>query len=591
MLGALAGALLGGCAQVLAVDEFNALEPSSQGGAGGTVGTGATCSVATDCAALAKPCYEPLCEAGVCELRLAPEATFCGENSRCDAEGHCLLTRGQPCADATACRTGFCEDGVCCDKACGACSSCVSAPFVGQCLPLESGAFDGVGECMGGRCDGLGNCASGTPSKAFASNVPGVIDRAFAFASRPDGGWILCGDKYAADAQSTDALVLRLSADGAVQSSQSFGAPGSSDGLRGVAVDAAGNGFGVGFCGPGTMLPANPPQACGGAGGSDSIVMKWDPAGNVAWTRVFDASNDVDALSDVALDAAGNPLVVGYTNAPNLIGFRRATIGSLAASGDSNAPILWRKEFSSSLNIAGFSSIAVAPDGDLIVGGSMRGTANFAGISVTSTASTDDAVVIRFDPKAEKARWVRVFGGPNPGDGTFDVAVAPDGTVAVVGHFNYTMSVDKNVTFTGVDAVESFVALLDGTTGSTRWAAPLVGQGETQVRAVAFDPAGNLVFGGFFSGVLGGLGGTLSLLGQEFVASGYHDGFLAKVSPKGVLLWRRTFGGAGADLLYDLIAGAGSVHAAGSSSSSFDFGMTSLTAGDSEGVVLYEFSQ
>ncbi|MBI4700469.1 MAG: hypothetical protein HY744_04760 [Deltaproteobacteria bacterium] len=102
----------------------------------------------------------------------------CFEHAQC-ASGHycgsqkCLVKKasGQPCSSAAVCLSGYCQDGVCCDKACdGACVACVQK---------WSGKVDGAcgacqGSCVGGKCCGEAvepsqQCPGGCPP----AGVPG----------------------------------------------------------------------------------------------------------------------------------------------------------------------------------------------------------------------------------------------------------------------------------------------------------------------------------------------------------------------------------------------------------------------------------
>lgn len=76
---------------------------------------------------------------------------------------------GVGCACDSECRSGFCIDGVCCNRACpGECSSCLVPGKVGSCSPLPSGSPPrSPGACPeqtpdtcghDGMCDGAGAC-------------------------------------------------------------------------------------------------------------------------------------------------------------------------------------------------------------------------------------------------------------------------------------------------------------------------------------------------------------------------------------------------------------------------------------------------
>jgi hypothetical protein len=88
----------------------------------------------------------------------------CSDGQACDGSGKCKSKNGAACGSASACASGFCTDGVCCESACdGTCESCNQAARAGQCSPHAVGS-DPEGECDSGSdpcrstCDGTGSC-------------------------------------------------------------------------------------------------------------------------------------------------------------------------------------------------------------------------------------------------------------------------------------------------------------------------------------------------------------------------------------------------------------------------------------------------
>lgn len=82
---------------------------------------------------------------------------------------------GELCAAGSACASGYCVDGVCCDQACkGPCLSCALPGNVGRCSAAAKGSdpdqdCGGAHPSCGGTCDGAGQCtfvASGTQCDA-----------------------------------------------------------------------------------------------------------------------------------------------------------------------------------------------------------------------------------------------------------------------------------------------------------------------------------------------------------------------------------------------------------------------------------------
>ncbi len=115
-----------------------------------------------------KPC-QPACQPGlVC------------------VDGACMtpVGNGVACTSGAMCESGFCTDGVCCEKACnGACESCAQATAKGVCKPYASGDESeklacGAYLCSGtsgacpSNCDSSRDCSDGFVCNAQKNCVP-----------------------------------------------------------------------------------------------------------------------------------------------------------------------------------------------------------------------------------------------------------------------------------------------------------------------------------------------------------------------------------------------------------------------------------
>jgi MYXO-CTERM domain-containing protein len=95
-------------------------------------------------------CCDRRCD-GVCEACSAAKKQS-GVDGVCGpippGTGACVLSLGTACSDGKECVTGFCSQGVCCDSTCtGTCQACNQQAHLGICSPISEGA-------CGAACDG-----------------------------------------------------------------------------------------------------------------------------------------------------------------------------------------------------------------------------------------------------------------------------------------------------------------------------------------------------------------------------------------------------------------------------------------------------
>ena len=110
------------------------------------------------------------------------------------------------------------------------------------------------------------------------------------------------------------------------------------------------------------------------------------------------------------------------------------------------------------------------------------------------------------------------------------------------------------------------------------------GTGIDVIRALRLDPSGNIVVAGTFTGVS-------TLDGAVLTSLGGTDGFVAKYTPTGTLLWARGFGGTQDERVTDLaVDGAGNVYVGGGfeGTAGFDLsgsGFVLTSAGGEDGFI------
>ncbi|MGZ6084724.1 MAG: hypothetical protein ACXWUE_14730 [Polyangiales bacterium] len=178
---------------------------------GGVATAQAFCDGAGTCAS--KPiayCGDFACGAVTCKTSCAADGD-CVSGKICEvATGKCVTkkARGATCTKSTECTTGFCADGLCCDKACdGACEACDVTASEGVCTTLD-GVPDKHGKCGSGPCADVckaGACSFKSATTACgaacvgsmlntAGNCSGLDDKCAGAGSSPCPGNYACED-------------------------------------------------------------------------------------------------------------------------------------------------------------------------------------------------------------------------------------------------------------------------------------------------------------------------------------------------------------------------------------------------------------
>lgn len=159
-------------------------------------------------------------------------------------------------------------------------------------------------------------------------------------------------------AGSVDAFLRKYDPTGNVSWTRQFGTS-AADWADGLAVDSSGA-YVAGLTG-GTF----PGEASSGGDGGDAFLRKYDPTGNVSWTRQFGTSA-VDWAYSVALDASG--LYVAGLTVGTLAGETSSGGGDgFLRKYDLIGNVLWTRQFGSSSGDAAFA-VTIGGSGVYVVG-------------------------------------------------------------------------------------------------------------------------------------------------------------------------------------------------------------------------------
>ena len=160
------------------------------------------------------------------------------------------------------------------------------------------------------------------------------------------------------------------------------------------------------------------------SGNSDAVVSKYDRDGNELWARQF-GSTDFDFTHAVALDAAGNPYVVGWTWGALPRQTHSGASDVFLRKYDSEGNVLWTRQFGTA-DFDFAQAIAVDGAGNAYLVGWTAGA-----FPQQTNSGKGDVFARKYDSEGNML-WTRQFGS-RENEIAFNVAVDDAGFLYVVG--------------------------------------------------------------------------------------------------------------------------------------------------------------
>jgi len=290
-----------------------------------------------------------------------------------------------------------------------------------------------------------------------------------------------------------------------------------------------------------------------GSGMEDIYLIKTNANGNIQWSKIFGGTS-YDVSFSIQQTADSGYIISGATGS-----FGIGLLNVYLIKTDINGNTLWEKTYGQTFSDAAWS-VKQTADGGFII----------TGFNSPPIITNSDVYLIKTDAVGNLV-WAKGFGGTNIDEG-FVVEQTADGGYVIIGRTGsfgagsidiYLIKTDNtgnllwSKTFGGAgdDWGYSLKQTNDGgyiITGYTN----SFGTGDYDACLIKTDSIGSLLWSKTYGGINsdGGYsikqtsdGGFIVSGGTGSFGAGNSDSYLFKTDSNGVLLWSKTFGGAGGD--------------------------------------------
>ncbi|PQJ09727.1 hypothetical protein CJD36_017510 [Flavipsychrobacter stenotrophus] len=302
-------------------------------------------------------------------------------------------------------------------------------------------------------------------------------------------------------------------------------------------------------------------------------------AQNWQWGKAG-GSNGYDRANSVATDPSGNVYVAGHFDTSSIT-FGGTTLYNASTrywdiflvKYSPGGNVIWAKSFG---GLYDDDATAVATDqlGNVYIAGSFYSPTMAFGTSIISNVSlngSSDIFIAKFDENGANL-WAKGIGSRNVvsvDEWDYATALATDShnNVFMAGYYS------DSIRFGTFWLRNSFPATGDGfivkydESGTAQWVNDITGIGEEKPAVLAVDQFDDVYVAGSFSSTSMVVSGT-----WPFTCSGNTDGFIAKYSNAGAVLWANKMGEAQNDNCYGLATDkAGNVYVGGTFNSPYMF--------------------
>jgi hypothetical protein len=355
----------------------------------------------------------------------------------------------------------------------------------------------------------------------------------------------------------------------------------------GIAVDSAGNAYVTGQTTSTDFPTANPIQGtcdnCAYETGGDAFVAKLNPTGSALVYSTYLGGSRHDTGQSIAVDAAGNAYVTGWTMSSDFPTFNPLQLSNEGGNGDAfvaklnayGSALMYSTYLGGSGYDAG-SGIAVDGAGNAYVTGYTESsdfpTANPLQYCDNCGSGNGDAFVAKLNAAGSALMYSTYLGGSER-DEADGIAVDAAGSAYVTGttdstEFPTANPLQANCDYCRSTSRDAFVAKLNAAGSALMYSTYLGGSGDDSGDAIAVDAAGNAYVTGTTDSTDFPTAKALQpILGG--VLGGVYDAFVAKLNPAGIALVYSTYLGGSSDDFGKAIAvdAAGNAYVTGATES------------------------
>ncbi len=310
-------------------------------------------------------------------------------------------------------------------------------------------------------------------------------------------------------------------------------------------------------------------------GADDIFIAKFAADGHRLWALQI-GGHDIDAAHAVVIDDAGNAYVTGVFRHKVVFGQEQEVLSKgnadiflskISPSGD----FIWTKTFGALDDDFG-RSLALDSHGNLLLLAEISNQVDLGGGMLTTNGNRD-IVIAKFDSDGEHI-WSKSMGNNFDDIGT-SLTIDPADNILITGSFEGSLNLG-GTELVSAGKADLFAAKFNAN-GKPIWSRRFGGTDKDWGNRIASDAFGNTYLTGWFWN-------DVDFDEFKLTSKGQRDAFLAKLDPKGHVLWAKGFGNKGWDMGKSLAVNAeGGVVAVGAFHEAIDFGAGEIKSESKDG--------